>query len=324
MPDTSKLINRIKEGMLIGTIYDKLMLLLRYNDEKTHGLYSTMVGQKHRMIFYRRYKKKFLDRCTNDRPWEAKEKTFNNDTVWFMWLQGLDNAPEIVKRCYESQRRLLPDKKFILLDENNIFSYIDLPEHIMRKRQEGKIGNAHFSDLVRNALLIKYGGYWIDSTVYMTDANIIPIVDKTRLFMYSYYYFGFNPEVMELNNWFIHSTTNNNMLCLLQEMLYAYWEEYDYAQNYFIYQILESIVNDYYKDEYNEMPIVSHAQAHLLASYIYDEFDEKKWEMVKLGSGLHKLSTRFDEELLDKEGNFYHVVINQSDNRSGSNKENKS
>ena len=314
MPDSSKLLHRIKEGMLLGTVYDKFMQRIRYNDPKTHDLYSAMVGQKHRMIFYRRYKKRFLDKCTVDRPWEDREKKFNSDTVWFMWLQGVDNAPEIVKRCYESQRRLLPDKKFILIDETNIYSYIDLPEHIKRKRQEGKIGNAHFSDMVRNELLIKYGGYWIDSTVFMTDADIFPIVDKTKLFMFSYYYFGFNPEVMELNNWFIHSTSNNNMLCLLQELLFAYWKDYDYAQNYFLYHIMESIVNDYYKEEYAEMPILSQAQAHLLATYIYDSFDERKWELLKLSTGIHKLSTRFDESMLKKEGNFYNVIVNKSNN----------
>lgn len=314
MPDTDKLKNRIKEGMLLGTVYDKAMLLLRYNDHKTNFLYRTMVGQKHRMIYYRRYKKKFLKKCTESRPWETQDKKFNSDTVWFMWLQGLDNAPEIVKRCYESQRKCLPDKKFVLLDEKNVFDYIELPEHIMRKRAEGKIGNAHFSDIVRNALLIKHGGYWIDSTVYMTDANIFPVVDKTPLFMFSFFYFGFNPEIMELNNWFIHSTTNNNILCLLQELLFAYWEDYDYAQNYFIYQILESIANDYYRKEYREMPVLSQAQAHVLAHYIYDRFDEQKWEMIKLSSGIHKLSTRFNETWLKKEGNFYNVIVNKSNN----------
>lgn len=314
MPDTSKLKNRIKEGLFLGTLYDQFMLRVRYNDRKTGFLYRTMVGQKHRMIYYRRYKKKFLKECTQSRPWEEKEKVFNSDTVWFMWLQGLDNAPEIVKRCYESQRKYLPDKKFVLLDESNIFSYIDLPEHIKRKRAEGKIGNAHFSDIVRNAILIKYGGYWIDSTVYMTDANIFPMIDKTPLFMFSFYYFGFNPEIMELNNWFIHSTTNNNMLCLQQELLYAYWKKYDYAQNYFIYHILESIVNDYYYRDYRRMPIVSQAQAHVLAHYIYEKYDEEKWEFLKATTGIHKLSTRFNEKWLREEGNFYNVIVNKPNN----------
>lgn len=308
----NKLMNRIKDRMLLGTLYDQLMLKCRYNDKKTHYLYSVMAGQKHRMIFYRRLKKKYLAKCTDKREWESLEKKKNTDIVWVMWFQGMDKAPDIVKKCIKSQQKALPDKNFIFLDENNIDKYVTLPDYIWEKKKKGIIGNAHFSDLVRNELLIKHGGYWIDSTVFMTDGSIIKDVEKTELFMYSFYYFGFNPEIMELNNWFIYSTTNNNMLCLLQKLLLEYWKDNNYASNYYIYQIFESIVNDYYEEEYNRMPIVSQAQAHVLATYIYDEFDRDKYELLLKTTGIHKLSTRFDPDRIQKKGTFYDVIINQS------------
>ncbi|MBO5623889.1 MAG: hypothetical protein J5959_19920, partial [Butyrivibrio sp.] len=111
-----KLLNRIKDHMLLGTIYDQLIMKFKYNDEKTHFLYSVMVGQKHRMIFYRRFKKKYLEKCTIHRPWEKLAKKNNSKTVWVMWLQGIENAPEIVKKCIESQKKYLPEKEFIFLD----------------------------------------------------------------------------------------------------------------------------------------------------------------------------------------------------------------
>lgn len=304
-----KLINRIKDRMLLGTIYDQLILKLKYTDEKTHFLYGVMVGQKHRMILYRRLKKKYLQRCTKERPWEKLEKVNNIDTVWVMWLQGINNAPEIVQRCIDSQKKYMPDKKFIIVTEDNVLDYVELPDYIVEKRNKGIITNAHFSDLVRNALLIKHGGYWIDSSVLFTDDELIKDIEKYPLFMYSFYYFGFNPEIMELNSWFIHSTTNNNMLCLLQEMLYAYWRDYNHLCNYYLWHIFESIVNDYYVDEYKNIPIVSQVQAHLLATYIYDAFDNDKYELLKKYTGVHKLSIKFEKERLEKKGNFYDVVI---------------
>lgn len=309
-----RLINRIKDRMLFGTIYDQIILRIKYTDEKTHFLYSVMVGQKHRMILYRRFKKKYLARCTKDRSWENKQKANNKDTVWVMWLQGMDNAPEIVKKCIASQKKHMPDKKFVFLDKDNISDYVQLPDYIGRKWKKGIIGNAQYSDLVRNELLIKYGGYWIDSTVFFTDNNLIKEIDELPLFMFSYYYFGFNPEVMELNNWFIHSCTNNNMLCLLQKMLLEYWKDYNYAANYYIYHIFESIVNDFYEKEYADMPIISQAQAHVLATYIYDEFDPVKYEILTRTSGIHKLSTRFEQDRISKKGTFYDTVIKQAYN----------
>ncbi len=308
----NKLLNRIKDRMLLGTIYDQIILKFKYTDEKTHFLYSVMVGQKHRMILYRRFKKKYLERCTKERPWEKLEKVNNTDTVWVMWLQGIDNAPDIVKRCIESQKKYMPDKKFVFLDKDNIHEYIELPKYIENKWKSGKIGNAQYSDLVRNELLIKYGGYWIDSTVLFTDNKLINDLDNEPLFMFSYYYFGFNPEIMELNNWFIHSCSNNNMLSLLQKMLLEYWKDYDHAANYYIYHIFETIVNEFYEKEFLDMPIISQAQSHVLATYIYDDFDENKYEILKKTIGIHKLSTRFETDKLSKKGTFYDVVINQA------------
>lgn len=308
----NKLVNRIKDRMLLGTIYDQLMLKLKYNDKKTNFLYSVMVGQKHRMIFYRRYKKKYLAACTAKRPWESLPKVMNSDTVYVMWLQGMDKAPEIVKRCYESQKKFLTGKKFVELDESNYREYAELPEYIVRKHEQGIIGNAHFADLVRNAVLIKHGGYWIDSTVLLTGGSVFEDIDKQPFFMPSFYYFGFNPEIMQLNNWLIHSSTNNNMLCLLQKMLLAYWKDHDRAENYFIYQIIESAVNDYYWSEYRNIPIYSQAQSHVLASYIYEPFDRGRYEMLKKTCEIHKLSTRFDKDKL-KKGTFYDVIIHKGD-----------
>ncbi|WP_026528493.1 capsular polysaccharide synthesis protein [Butyrivibrio sp. VCD2006] len=310
----NKLLNRIKDRMLLGTIYDQMILRLKYTDEKTNFLYSVMAGQKHRMILYKRFKKRYLKVCTKDRPWEKLPKENNSGTVWIMWLQGIDKAPDIVKRCIESQKAFMPDKKFVFLDETNIGDYVKLPDYIVEKWKKGIIGNALYSDLVRNELLIKYGGYWIDSTVFFTDDALISDIDKLPLFMFSYYYFGFNPEIMELNNWFIHSCTNNNMLCLLQKLLFAYWKDYDHAANYYIYQIFLTIVNEYYEKEYADMPIISQAQSHVLATYIYDDFDPVKYEVLKKTTGVHKLSTRFDADKISKKGTFYDVVINQANN----------
>ncbi len=305
----NKLVNRLKDGMLLETIVDQIKLRTTYRDEKTNYLYRTMVGQKHRMHYYRYFKNKYLSRCTSERPWESKRKEFNKNTVWVMWLQGYENAPDIVKKCIATQKKNLPDKKFIFLDDTNIDSYISLPKYVLEKRKKGIIENAHYSDLVRNEVLIKYGGYWIDSTVFITDNNLFKEIEDLPLFMLSYYYFGFNPEIMELNNWFIYSCTNNNMLCLLQKMLLEYWKDYDYTANYFIYHIFESIVNDYYKEEFEAIPIISHVPSHVLATYIYDRFDKKKYDLLLKSTGIHKLSTRFEKERLGK-GTFYDVVIN--------------
>ncbi len=304
-----KIKHKIEDGMFLGSIYDNLMLKLKYNEGKLSFNYNVMMSQKHRMLYYKKLKKKLFAEGIQNRSWEQLAKQKNPDTIWLCWLQGMDSAPLIVKRCYESLKRNVPDKKIILLDENNIFDYVDMPDYIIDKWKQGIIGAAHFTDLVRLELLIKHGGCWIDATVLCTDGGIFEYIDKEPLFMYSFYYFGFNPEIMELNNWFIYSSTNNNILCLTRELLYAYWKRYNRAVNYFVFHIFMTMALEFYKEEYKKMPIVSQVDAHILATYIYDDFDKNRYELLRSQTGIHKLSTRFDEALMAKEGTFYDEVI---------------
>ncbi len=302
--------NKIKDGMLIGSIYDNVIKKTRYNIGRLPKLYTVLTDQKHKMLYYKKLRKKYFDKCTKNREWENIEKNINNDTVYFMWFQGIDGAPQIVKKCYEQLKEKLPNKKIILLSEENVFDYITLPDYIMEKYKKGIISPAHFSDLIRLELLIKTGGYWVDATVLVTDTRTFDFCDKIPLFMFSYYCFGFNAEILQLNNWFIKSNSNNNILCLVRKFLYEYWKDYDRAVHYFIFQIFVTIACEYYEKEFKDMPIVSQVDAHLLATYIFDEFSQIKWDVVKSSTGIHKLSTRFDMTK-NKENSFYDTIIKQ-------------
>ena len=63
--------------MLLGSIYDNVMLKTKYRDAKLSFLYNVMIGQKHRMLYYKKLKRKYLEKVTTDRPWETLEKKAN-------------------------------------------------------------------------------------------------------------------------------------------------------------------------------------------------------------------------------------------------------
>lgn len=94
--------------------------------------------------------------------------------VWTMWWQGIDNAPSVVKKCIESVERHIPEQyKLVIIDESNFSEYISFPSYIMEKFSSGKISKTHFSDLIRAKLLATYGGFWMDSTLFITrDLNL--------------------------------------------------------------------------------------------------------------------------------------------------------
>ena len=43
----AKINNKIKDHMLIGSVYDNIIKKVKYNDKPLDFLYNVMVGQKH-------------------------------------------------------------------------------------------------------------------------------------------------------------------------------------------------------------------------------------------------------------------------------------
>ena len=170
---------------------------------------------------------------------ELKENNNNPypDKIWIMWLQGYDNAPEIVKLCIDSIKKYSGNKEIILIDKDNISNYVNLPDFIEEKYKKGIISHAAYSDIVRSYLLYYYGGTWIDSTLYCTK-NIEFLFDNDFLIYREYskrlpYY---------ISNWFIHSKNPYNKLikCILLS-LYNYWKYNNKIVHYFLFYFFHRI-----------------------------------------------------------------------------------
>lgn len=90
--------------------------------------------------------------------------------IFVMWLQGgTEVMPDAVKKCYESIVKNCTTHTVNLITEENLSKFVELSPIILQKYNEKKITRAFFSDIVRSALLYKYGGTWIDATVYLSN-----------------------------------------------------------------------------------------------------------------------------------------------------------
>ena len=90
------------------------------------------------------------------------------NTIWILWYQGWNDAPPIVKKCLQSwQYHHSPyDYNIILLDKHNIHQFIDISDVIPSKIIRDEVSIIVLSDIIRWLLLDKYGGIWVDSTLY--------------------------------------------------------------------------------------------------------------------------------------------------------------
>ena len=116
---------------------------------------------------------------------EKYDKRFNNTrskrVVWVFWGQGEQNMPILVMSCYNQLRK--NNKNVVLVTMDNIDQYIHMPKIIIDKVKNGKITWAFFSDIVRVLLLEKYGGLWLDATVWVP--GVVPWENLEKFTFYS-------------------------------------------------------------------------------------------------------------------------------------------
>ncbi len=279
----SQLIKKsIKSRTLTYDITSYLFCKMGYGD-------INLAGQNARYKAYNRLKRKYEKYIGT-----ADFKKYAGDEkprVWVCWLQGFENAPELVKNCVKSMQYHIRDMEIVFLDKDNIRQYITLPEYIYEKWESGIIPNAQFSDLVRNQLIIEHGGLWIDSTTYLTGSIPNYITDSD---FFVYHDGFFDCEVINMGNWLIWGKANNLLLNEDQNLLLTYWKDNNYLKQYFIMQLFFRMVSEHYPDEWEKVPYYSQMNQHTFMMELNNTFNKNRWKQLKEITPIHKLSNKID------------------------------
>lgn len=233
--------------------------------------------------------------------------------VWFCWLQGIDKAPEIVIACFNSLKQDLFNRDIKVVDGNNWNEYIGLPEFIVKKWDKKRIPAALFSDLLRLELLIKYGGTWIDSTVLCTGLNENQNDNEkfldADLFFFQYTKQGCIP--VSISNWFITSCSNNEVLMVVREMLYAYWKDYDCVLDYYIFHLFFAMISKECPEQIAAMPYGQSQKSLMLLHHWGEKFEQKKWDKLTSQVCFHKLAFRVGENVTKDKENYYNYILTE-------------
>ena len=203
---------------------------------------------------------------------------------------------------------------------NNINDYLEIPEYILQKLEAKKINFAHFTDIIRLALLINYGGVWIDATILLTDYlpqeyfemdyfmfqrdDSLSLEEKKDWEDYDDFYFSWNDEMkVRVLNSIIFAKKNNEVLKVLLDMLLIFWKHNDLAPNYFFFQVLYTeLIENYYKDK--KCKVVSDALTHEMIRVWFDKFSQEKLDEITKRINIHKLTYKIDAGKRDTAGSF--------------------
>lgn len=243
----------------------------------------------------------------------AEENLPDADTIWWCWLQGLKEAPAVVKACYHSLEKL--GRGIVVITEENMLDYVSFPDYILAAKRDGRISRTHFSDLIRLELLTTHGGTWIDSTVYCTDAKeILDVMEHAPLFCYSFAMWDSVSDCMMFDNWFLHCTKPSRILTETKNMLYAYWKQESEAKHYFLFHLIFSIACRRNPLECGRIPIFSNEPVHVMQLEMMKPYDVHRWKQICTMSGIHKLTYKYDAEK-DISGTMLEYVLQSTDSQ---------
>lgn len=240
-----------------------------------------------------RYLDKYMDTETplDDVP-VKKDCVKLNCTIWVLWMQGMKNAPHLVRKCYESVCENKPGEyDAVLLSELNLGDYITLPDCIWEKYENGCISTTHLSDIIRVELLAAYGGCWIDATVFCSGKIPWYMLSK-NMFLFKIASVGSDP-VEKMSSWWISAGKSNRIVLLTRRMLYAYWQNETDIRNYFLLHIIMSKIIDTDLESqivFGDIPYFNSGNAHVLYGKLGKAYDEEEYGMIKDASVIHKLS----------------------------------
>lgn len=243
-------------------------------------------------------------------PNHIKSVDIRSLPIWIFWYQGIENMPEIVRLCYKSICNNADGRVVNVISKDNLKQHIDIPDFIQSKLDNGSMTITHFSDILRVSLLYKYGGHWVDATIYSTlnlsvnDVNpvfdSIKITPKSKGEISNYRWSGF----------YLFSYPNSEAMKCFKDVMYAYFKDkhkriIDYLLIDYTFEMLYQknvefkaiIDNKPYANEY------IYSLISVLNNTYTENFDEN-WN----DTTIYKLNWRFEPKL----GNtIYNYLINK-------------
>lgn len=211
--------------------------------------------------------------------------------IWTCWWQGEQNLPPVVKKCIESIRKHCPDFELRVISADNMRDYIELPDYIMQKHQKGYISRTHLADILRLSLLEKYGGIWMDATIFLT-APLPEIIINSPFFSYHCH------ELYQGQIWFLKSAPHNVIISGLRNLLLRYWKNENRVTSYFFaYTLWDLLLNNNAEcaEQWAQTPLI-YDDCYDLADNFFEPYSEDKWAEIKAKTSIHKLSWKYKKQ----------------------------
>lgn len=229
--------------------------------------------------------------------------------IWILWFQGFDSdeLPWLNRECINAWKKLNEDDldfRINLLDEKELYKLLPEIKEIFNNSIHERTLQTK-SDLARLMLLNKYGGIWVDASLfpmYPISNFFSKLVNTEEFFAYRF----FPPKIdgngtRVISNWFLISLNPENYI--VSQWLKKFKEKFigDYFMNYFEhnYTFSDLYFSDSYfakiinnmvqKSEENPHSIIRNGFEKRLDSFLYKRPVHNESKLKKLNSGKYEI-----------------------------------
>lgn len=158
-------------------------------------------------------------------------------TIWFLWFQGLENAPYVVRKCHESWVARNPSWRVVTLDEAAVPAVASVDYSAGRL---AALSRQHRADLLRLDLLAHHGGVWADATCFCVQ----PLDNWLMPSMGSGFFAFAQPRPDRIiSNWFLAARPGNILVARLFDRMLAHWGDHSFhGERQFLTRVLTRLL----------------------------------------------------------------------------------
>ena len=291
--------NITKKAFVSDCNFSKRLALLRIADEFSNRLGFERISNK-----FHSKKDDFIIKYLENELSDVIDKykgnincgvKVNNAPIWVCWWTGIDTAPELVKQCVKSIYKNAGLHPVNFIDQNNYTQYLDIPDYFLKKVNDTKIGLAHFADYIRVCLLQRYGGLWIDSTIFCSQEIPEDYFTKPFFTLKSEYRVSRYLSHYEWVTFCLGGFKENVLYSFLKEAFENYWEKEESAIDYLFFDSLIFVAKKHipFVNELMNSVEINTPHRDDLQQAFNDRLPASEfWNVIKEDTALYKLSWR--------------------------------
>lgn len=293
-------ITSVKKGLITLRAKTDIQIISRTKKKETEKIKKRLLN-KHEILleYYTKTFTKYLEEYDYTKTMKSiKNQKIKDDVIWVCWWQGIENAPEIVKKCINSIKDAAGNHNVIIITLDNYKEYIDIPSSIEQKIKKGIITLTNFSDLLRLSLLAKYGGMWLDATFYCKKGANLDKYFKYPIWSIKRPDYGHTSVACgNFGGYSLYCSSQYRwMFKVMRDFFLHYWETNDFMIDYLMIDymiVLAQRNNKEIAGAFMEIP-KNNPNCDELCKVLNDKYSKEQWEKIKLDTDLFKLTWKKD------------------------------